>query len=180
MYGLTINARLQPIHRGEIYEDPICDRLEEMGIGGWNGAGSVLGEDGEIRACDVALYLRPDNEVTLQKLLDLLDTFDLPKGSKLMHGGDVICELGNMEGLAVYLNGTELPAEVYASSDINVVISEMETYLGEAGKMYSWYEGSGETALYFYGKSFEEMKSQIESVLTKYPFCRKCRVVQIA
>lgn len=35
-------------------------------------------------------------------------------------------QVGTLEGLAYYLNGAELPKEVYETCDINYVIDQME------------------------------------------------------
>lgn len=43
----------------------------------------------------------------------------------------------------------------------------------------SYWEGS-ETALYLYGKSFDEMHACTKPFLDSYPLCRKSRVVKIA
>ena len=80
----------------------------------------------------------------------------------------------------MYLNGTELPAEVYQTSDINYVIEKLNELLALSGQLYSWWEGPQDTALYFYGVSFAEMKEKMADFLAEYPLCQKCRVEQIA
>ena len=82
--------------------------------------------------------------------------------------------------MAVYLNGSDLPAEVFASCDVNFVISEFSRLLGTGGCILSNWEGPAETALYMYGSSFAGMRGRIEDFLAAYPLCRKCRVAQIA
>ncbi|MFP3489095.1 hypothetical protein R0K20_15960, partial [Staphylococcus sp. SIMBA_130] len=37
----TLNARIQPIHRGEIYEDPLEEILSEASIGEVSGGGTL-------------------------------------------------------------------------------------------------------------------------------------------
>lgn len=85
-----------------------------------------------------------------------------------------------MEGLAVYLNGTDLPSEVYASCDVNDLIKMLEKSLEHMGRFYSYWEGNRETALYFYGISFEEMKQKISGITDKYPLCEKCKIIRIS
>jgi hypothetical protein len=55
---------------------------------------------------------------------------------------------GITEGLAVYLNGTDLPDEVYVGGDVNELIAALLECLGAEGDMQSWWEGPRETALY--------------------------------
>ncbi|MGZ5417072.1 MAG: hypothetical protein ACXWDI_07815 [Nocardioides sp.] len=43
-----------------------------------------------------------------------------------------------MPGL--YLNGTDLPAEVYASADVNRVLESLEELLGDDGSLHSYWE----------------------------------------
>lgn len=112
---LHLNARLQPIHRGEIYEDPIDEVLHAYKIGEVTGGGTLQEASGEIKSCDV-----------------------------------------------------------------NYVISELDKLMKDCGERYSHWEGSSETALYYYGKNFKEMKANIEEFIKAYPLCEKCRVVQIA
>lgn len=69
---------------------------------------------------------------------------------------------------------------VYQNSDINHVIEQAGILLGDKGAMLSHWEGGSETALYFYGDSFNEMNQLISELLNSYPLCEKCRVVQIA
>jgi hypothetical protein len=44
---------------------------------------------------------------------------------------------GVTEGLAVYLNGTDLPHEVYATSDVSDLIAALLGHLGAEGDMQS-------------------------------------------
>ena len=88
--------------------------------------------------------------------------------------------IGSFEGLAIYLSGTELPDEVYEKCDVNVVVESIEDILDDNGLMLSHMDGAQDTALYFYGFSFEEMKEAITPFLNEYPLCKGCRVVQIA
>lgn len=72
------------------------------------------------------------------------------------------------------------PKEVYKTCDINYVIEQMEHCMEGIGMLYSWWEGPKDTALYFYGSSYEEMKQSIEGFIEEYPLCQKCRIKQIA
>ena len=107
----------------------------------------------------------------------------MPKGSKLILSDTADQKeipVGRLEGLALYLNGTELPAEVYKSCDINYAIEQMEERLSGIGRLYSWWEGPSETALYFYGEGYKKMLDAIKDFIEEYPLCQKCRTEQIA
>ena len=88
--------------------------------------------------------------------------------------------LGKAEGLAVYLNGTDLPAETYKSCDSNFVYSEFDRRLAGEGRVLSHWQGPTETALYMYGGSFAAMKQRIEPFIASYPLCERCRIAQVA
>jgi len=91
-----------------------------------------------------------------------------------------VLQIGKAEGLAVYPNGTDLPDEVYAKSDINFVISEFTRLLDAKGRILSHWQGPRETALYIYGESFASMRDSLKDFIASYPLCQKCRIVQIA
>jgi hypothetical protein len=112
-------------------------------------------------------------------VLSELNRLGAPKGSKLILEKREI-PFGVNEGLAVFLNGMDLPDEVYRDCDINHVIDECERLMGDGGKMLSYWQGSRDTGLYFYGPSFAKMKAAVEPFLASYPLCQKCRTEQIA
>lgn len=78
------------------------------------------------------------------------------------------------------MNGVELPAEVYQLNDINELISCLDNAMNDRGVMYSWWEGESETALYFCGNNFNEMRNSIQTVIDKHPLCQMCRIEKIA
>lgn len=181
MLVVSLNARLRPLDRGEIFEDPLDASLQEAGLGEVTGGGTQMAESGEVSSCDVEISVRGDLQAAIEHILDRLGRQGAPKGSKLR-----VCDtgaetpLGWTEGLALYLNGTDLPDEVYGNCDVNVVVREIEGLLEGKGFLLSYWEGPAETALYFYGPSFEYMQERIQGFLASYPLCAQSRVVQIA
>ena len=177
--ALELNAKLQPLHRGDIYEDPLAAAMETAGCGAVDGGGTLLQENGEVALCDIAICLHGNTEENMNCLLNIIQAMEMPKGS-FLRGENVEIPLGTLEGLALYLNGTELPEEVYKTSDVNYVIARCNELLAESGSLYSWWQGPKDTALYFYGPSFAEMKKKIADFIAEYPLCQKSRVEQIA
>lgn len=175
---VTLNARLQPTHRGDL-EDALEKVLEQCNIGHVSGGGSLLTDEGEISECDIEIDATDVSEQAIGHILGFLEKALAPKGSRLRIDDRTI-PFGHQEGLALYLNGTDLPDEVYQNSDVNVVWSEVEKALGEEGSIHSYYQGNKETALYLYGNSFEAMRALIQPFLDDYPLCQRCRVEQIA
>jgi hypothetical protein len=177
----TINARIQPMHRGEIYEDPLDEILSKGSIGEVSGGGSLQSQSGEIEYCDIEIQVNSSNNETVQIIRSSLEKIGVPKGSKItVEATDSEIEFGTLEGLAIYLNGADLDAEVYANSDSNHVYSELDRLTKGNGRVYSYWQGPTETAFYLYGTSFSQMKSQISELVNNYPLCQKCRIEQIA
>lgn len=179
---VRLNARLQPMHRGEHFEDPLIDVVTELSLGEVTGGGTQLsGDDTGVSFCDIELTMPDTGETALAALIAALEELGAPKGSKLLvgdSGGET--PFGTHEGLALFLNGTGLPDEVYASCDINHVIAELDRLMDEKGRFRSYWEGATDTALYCYGPSFAAMREAIEPLLAGYPLCQKARVEQIA
>ena len=177
-YTLQLNAKLQPFHRHDL-EDLIDEFLSEEGLGSTSGGGTLMSKEGEIEYCDIEIELNNTFQA-VEKLLQKLEEVGIPKGSKL-YNEDFSQEVGTLEGLALYVNGTDLPKEVYETSDVNVVFDSVSEILKDVLVFTSYHQGSNDTVLYFYVKgSFMEAKEQIKDFIASYPLCEKCRIIQIA
>jgi hypothetical protein len=177
----TLNARLQPLDRGDLFEDPLDYVLQESGKGKVTGGGTQLGAQAEIEYCEIEMMVREADEETVNLIVAALEKMGAPNGSRLkFEDSRPEIAFGQQEGLAVYLNGTDLPQSTYEQCDINVVYEEFEKRLEGIGQVQSFWEGPRETALYLYGQSFSAMKAAIADFLDSYPLCDKARIVQIA
>lgn len=183
---VQVNGKLQPMDRGELEDNFITPFLEEHDLGEVVGGGTMLGGPGqEIAFCDIELELKDGPPEQLQNVIAYLDGM-LPRGSKLTYGGEeedaesTEVALGKLNGLALYLNGTELPEEVYQTTDINHVVAELEQRLDEDLLYRAHWRGPTETALYFYSRAtFDAMKGLIADFVGTYPLCQKSRIVEI-
>jgi hypothetical protein len=181
MIVAQLNAKLQPMHRGEHFEDPLDAVLKKTRLGEVSGGGTMQEKSGEIAYCDIEITLSSPPEAAIPTIIATLEELGAPKGSTLrVESSGVEHALGKAEGLAVYLNGTDLPAETYTSCDSNFVYSEFDRLLAGEGRVLSYWQGPTETALYMYGGSFPEMKRRLEPFIASYPLCQRCRVAQIA
>lgn len=177
---LQVNARCQPLDRDQ-WEDPLAEWLQEENHGDITGGGTMLDANRRIEYCDTEMVLATTDSRFLSLLIAKLEELGIPKGSKLqLSNPDRVIPIGQTEGLALFLNGSELPDEVYQSSDVNVVIEKLMEALGDTVKIRSYGEYETETALYFYGESFSDMQNRISRVVASEPLCEKCRVVQDA
>lgn len=175
---LKLNARFQPKHRFEL-EDVLQEILEKEKMGEVTGGGTCQNPDGEITYCNIDIHLKDDKPDSVKWLADLINSMGIPKGS-ILQGTESEIKIGTLEGMAYYSNGVDLPDEVYKTCDINYVIEQMEQAMEGIGRMYSYWEGSVYTALYFYGDSFAEMKKRVQPFIAAYPLCQKSRIEQIA
>jgi hypothetical protein len=178
---IQLNARLQPMHRDEIFEDPLLDILADVGVSAQGvGGGTLMSDNGEVASADIEIEVKSATDEVIQKVITALEKLGAPKGSNLVLDSGRKIPFGALEGLGVYLNGSELPEEVYKTSDVNFVYTELERLMADAGQVMSYWDGATETAFYLYGKSADEMKARIADFLATYPLCHRCRVQQIA
>ncbi|KPY19347.1 Uncharacterized protein ALO54_01378 [Pseudomonas syringae pv. philadelphi] len=178
---VTLNARLQPVHRGELFEDPLDEVLRNHGLGEVCGGGTGTTEEGEVAYCDIEVLLSNPTPENIELLIGVFNSMGTPKGSALRRNRDEgVTRFGNLEGLGLYLNGTDLADEVYEQCEPTFVHNEITRLIEGNGEIYSYWQGPSDTALYLYGPSFEVMKEKINAFLNTYPLCQKCRVEQIA
>ncbi|MEZ5894295.1 MAG: hypothetical protein R3C58_14275 [Parvularculaceae bacterium] len=177
-----LNAKVQPIDRGDYFEDPLGETLAKAGLGEVTGGGTQLSaEPYGIEFCDLEICVRAADEETLATIIKRLNDLGAPKGSRLIieKTGRQI-PFGVMDGLAVYLNGSDLPDHVYRDCDVNHVIDEFNRLLEGVGGFRGYWEGERETALFCYGRTYEAMKAALRPFLETYPLCERARVEQIA
>ncbi|MDU1891252.1 MAG: tetratricopeptide repeat protein [Dysgonomonas sp.] len=188
---LSLNMRLQPKHRGTI-EDGLDFMLRSKGLGCISGGGTLTSSEGEPESCDIDIDLVEDSEEVRQQLRSIAEKIEVAKGSILRYrsigenkessGYDIEYPAGQMEGLAVYINGTDLPDEVYENYDIKEVLDKLLNILRSNGAfIYSYWNGPKEVALYFYGEGgYDMMLEKVTPFLKEHPLCQQCRTVRIA
>jgi hypothetical protein len=180
---VKLNHKLMPIDRGELFEDPLGERLVAADLGEVTGGGTGQKEDGEIDYIGIDVDLHGDVEAGIKLLVEVLEELGAPKGSQLEIGDDGeerIIAVGQTEGVGIYLNGTTLPDEVYQTSDINFVVAEIDRLCEGVGEFLAHWDGPAETALYVYGRSAAEIEAKIQPLLASYPLCAGARVVRVA
>ncbi len=177
-----LNHKIGPFDRGDRYEDPLEKALTEHGYGETDGGGTMLSKEREIEFIDVHMFLSAP-EASIPFVIQLLEERGAPKGSKLtIYEKDNVSKqirFGVREGFAIYLDGVNLPDQVYKECDSNIVVSEIDKRLKGHGQIESHWQGPTETALYIYGDSIAVMKPLIKDFLSSYPLCKGARVVDI-
>lgn len=176
-----LNARLQPMHRGESFEDPLDEKLAQLGIGEVEGGGTFMSDNGEVECCDIVVFVHDPVDSNAATIASLLEELGAPLGSRYrVDDSDESVPFGESGGLGLYLNGTDLPEETYATQDVNELIERLDEAIGYTGQLMSHWEGPSETALYFYGDPFEVMAEALAPVITRHPLAQQSRVERIA
>ena len=172
-----VYEHIGPIDRGDRYEDPLGDILEKAGIGRVTGGGSQLDELGGITYADIEIELANVDDA-LPIVADALEAAGAPQGSELIQASDdrVLREFGKLQCLAIYLDGTSLPDEVYAELDFDAVVEEIGTAAGDDSFRGFW-QGPEETGLFYFGPDAEAMFARVEPVLRRLPIGQNARVV---
>ena len=168
--------------RGERYEDPLIDALENSNIADVVGGGSMLLAGGnEIGYCCIDLDIH-ELEHGVPLICSILEAAGAPLGSYLSYDhadSSHRIPFGKNYGIGIYLNGTDLPDSVYADCDVNYLVSEINRLLRDIGSCQSNWQGPTETALYVYGSSRDSMRELLRDLIENYPLCERARVVDL-
>src|SRR5690242_12741512 len=79
-----INDRVMPVDRGDMYEDPLHDFLQQRNLGSVTGGGTQLSEAKEIEYCNIDLELNTADAQSLATIKGALERLGVPRGSKLV------------------------------------------------------------------------------------------------
>jgi hypothetical protein len=171
-----VYEHIEPIDRGDRYEDPLQAILDRKKVGQVTGGGSQLNDEGGIDHAEVEMTLANLDDA-LRIVVEALEQAGAPQGSELRDSdGRVLREFGRQQCLAVYLDGTSLPDEVYANLDFEAVVAEIGDAAGD-GSFRGFAQGAAETGLYFFGPDAEAMFARVEPVLRRLPIGQNARVV---
>jgi hypothetical protein len=179
----TLNDKVMPIDRGDIYEIPLDSFLKENGYGEVTGGGTMQLETGEIEYCDVEICLNSENidKAIVNKIIKKLEELGAPKGSRLLIEKTAErIPFGVTEGLGLYLDGINLSDEVYKNSNSEALATEIRKLANIKGEVLRFWQGNIETGLYFYGDSFENIRNSIENFVKQNLECENSRIVRIA
>ena len=133
---VRINARVQPVHRGDRYEDPLAFLLErEFPGSSVTGGGTLVSGDGEPLSCAIEAQVVGDPVRIAAAVIDLLEAQGAPRGSSLGIDHDDARFFGTTDGLGLYLDGVGLPDEVYAANDVNELLDRLHIALAENARL---------------------------------------------
>ena len=178
---VRLNARLHAVQRGDRYEDPLAFWLERRFPGSKVlAAGTLVSPLGEPLSCAVRAEVVGDPADVLDAVVVFLEDIGTPKGSQVLVDDLEPYEVGTHEGVALYLDGTSLSPEVYATLDVNEFLDELVEALGPVGGIQGFWEAPETTAVYIYGPDSDVIRGSIDDLLTMHPLARGSRVERIA
>jgi len=182
--GYSANARIwesiQARERARRYEFPLASALNAQRLGELTGASVCMSRELEVEYVELDLNLyRLDMGIETARMV--LETAGAPAGSEfrvLRDSGEQVIRFGRQEGLAIYLDGINLPDEIYATCTCDGLAALISGELASVGSEIrgSWV-GRSETSIYMYGPDAEQMFAAIEPILAVYPLCRNARAV---
>lgn len=170
-------GHIEPIERGERYEDPLQSALSAAGAGEVDGGGSQLSALGEVTFAEIAAYVG-DLDAAVPIIREIMEGAGAPEGSEIIFAPEAArppVTFGTQQVVAVYLDGVSLPADVYETLDFDSLLEDLEKAFGSP--LRGNWPGPQETALYYYGSSAEAMFADAEPTLGRLPICQNARVV---
>ena len=171
-----LNIRIGPLLRGEQFEDPLSEALEQNGLGQVTGGGTMMQQNREIDYCGIDLDLvHPETSVPF--VCSFLTDRGAPRGSALQYTDSTKVQVetpfGALEGLGLYLTSTDVPA-----------LKALRDTLGQSlhghGAMLGAWQGETETAFYIYGRSSDELRGLIAELVREHPLGQGSRIETIA
>jgi hypothetical protein len=169
---------LEPIDRGERYEDPLNERLQAEDLGEVTGGGSQMDENFKIKFVDLEVNLK-DCDGSLSKLIAYLEDLGAPKGSEILFerdGTEQKIEFGRTEGLALILDA-KLPAELW-EKHVDEVWPGLQALLSKdgVGELHGTYANEEVTEVYIYGRSRERIAEALSLFRETFPLCKNSRL----
>jgi hypothetical protein len=171
---------IQPIARGERYEDPLEAALELGGLGEVSGGGSSIDKEHGIDFVGVDIELASLDSLDL--IRRVLEQAGAPKGSELQfeRGGESqVIPFGVTERVTVWLDGITLPDEVYERFSTDELADQIEAAIAfdSSAEIRGSWQGPRETSIYIHGNDAEKLFCAIEPLLLTNPACQNARVI---
>ena len=178
---VRLNARLPSVQRGDRYEDPLAYWLEDRFPGSRvTGGGTLRSREGEPLVRGIDADVVGDPEEIEDAVAAYLEALGAPRGSTVALEGRAPRELGTTEGVALYVDSTTLPAEVYAAHDVNEFLDALNDAVDGFGVLQAFWEAPDWTAVYVYGPSAQAITDAMAELLATHPLAQGSRLERIA
>lgn len=150
-----------------VFARPLDRQIRALGLGQVTGTGVRRGKDGEAEGVDIFFALVTLHPRALKTIGGLLEELDAPLGSVIEFSDTGVRHIfGRTEGLGLYLDRRDGIASEDDALDLLEVCTD--ALGGEA--IYQGSEDLGDRAVfYFYGDSFNTMKTALSLLMTSHP-----------
>ena len=172
---LVLNMFLLPNERRNI-EFLTDELLVSNELGEVTGGATFQKKNGEVYKCEI--YIRLNSKDLFDTFLSIIKDVSFAKGSRV-ESSDSRVELGELEGLSLYLNTKDLPEDVYKNNSYDDLITLLCENLGKDGVFLGTNIIDKFFVLYFYGNSFETIKEKIFPYLQDNSLCDDYRIKQV-
>jgi hypothetical protein len=177
----TLHECIEPLDRGERYEDPLGELLAEGGLGKVTGGGSQLDDSFKVKSVDIEIVVA-DLDSGIPLVLSLLEEKGAPQGSELFFERDGVehrIEFGQMEGISLVLDAS-LPNELWGeyAGEVWPTLNEILQSSG-AGSVHGTRSGSDSEEVFIYGPSAQRIIDAIADFRASFPLCKNSKVVEI-
>ena len=165
---VTLPLRISPDLARTAFLDPLSAALREAGLGDVTGHEISCDDTGETETLTITLALVTGAPRALERVARILEGLDAPVGSVIGTADDAdALEFGRSHGLGLYLPNRD------ADEAGRLAVAEACTEAMAGSGLFQGTARVGDrTALYFYGDSFNRMRSAITFVMTHDPRCR--------
>jgi hypothetical protein len=171
---------IQPIARGERYEDPLQAALEPAALGEVSGGGSSIDKEHGIDSVGIDVDLASLDSLDLVRRV--LEQAGAPKGSELQierAGESQVISFGVTERLTIWLDGISLPDDVYERFSTDDLAAQLEAAMAfdPVAEIRGSWQGPRETSIYIHGADAEKLFQALRPVLLANPACQNARVI---
>ncbi|MDQ0540950.1 hypothetical protein QF011_003528 [Curtobacterium flaccumfaciens] len=175
-----LNSRLQPKDRGSIFEEPLNGLLVKHAPGSEVIAGGTEFDvlKGPI-SCDLEVRIAGKPHVTAKVVIGILEDLGAPTGSWATLDGGGRMHFGKWHGLALEIDGSTLPDEVYEQNSTHDLLKMINAVLPDEAGVHSSWIGLERTWIYYYGRNRDDLRAAIESIAQVHPLGRKHVIEQI-
>ncbi len=171
---------IQPMARGDRYEDPLDAVLYPNGLGEVSGGGSSFDKQTGIDYVGVDIELASLS--TLDLVRQVLEQAGAPKGSELQfkeEGHSRFLPFGVTERITIWLDGITLPDEVYELFSTDELVDQIIAAMAfdPVAEIRGSWQGPSETSIYIHCADAEALYRVLEPLLLSNPSCQNARVI---
>jgi hypothetical protein len=165
MIILRVNDKCRPIARGEFYEEPLEELLEEKKIGELTGVGTALRENNDPWYCDIEFSVKDASEPAIQELKNGIEQIGIPKGSQLILEDGQKIPLGTLEGVVVNLNYSTAPESILDATDFQTLWDGVAKSVEPHGQYHDDLNRNGATTIFYYGNAAQTIINSVKAQL---------------